>query len=419
MFRQFGMHPSAESITERKFTMLQGKTVLLGITGGIAAYKSAMLASALKKQHADVHVIMTENATRFIAPLTFETLTNNRVSVDTFDRNFKYDVEHISLAKAADLICVAPATADFMAKAAHGLADDMLTTVLLAAKCPKLVAPAMNTAMYENPITQDNMAILRKYGFHIMDPANGHLACGDSGPGKMPEPEVLLEEILYLLACDKDFAGKRVLVTAGPTQESIDPVRYITNHSTGKMGYALARAASFRGAEVTLISGPTALQPPAHTEFIPVTDAEEMHDAVLEQVPKADFVFKAAAVADYTPAVTYDQKVKKKDEDMSIPLTRTKDILKDVAGIRRADQILCGFSMETENLIENSRGKLERKGLDMIAANSLRTEGAGFGTDTNVITVITKDLVRELPIQSKFDAAGELLTMALAMANRE
>ncbi len=393
--------------------MLQGKTIVLGVTGGIAAYKTATLASRLKQQHADVHVIMTRNAVQFITPLTFETLTNNRVTVDTFDRNFKYDVEHISLAKAADLICVAPATADFMAKAAHGIADDMLTTVLLAAKCPKLIAPAMNTAMYENPITQDNMSTLRKYGFLLLDPATGHLACGDSGPGKMPEPEALLEEILYILAEEKDLAGKKVTVTAGPTQESIDPVRYITNHSTGKMGYALARAAAFRGAEVTLITGPTALPAPIHTHVIPVTSAEDMYQAVLQEINRTDFLFKAAAVADYTPTETYDHKVKKKDGDMSIALKRTKDILGEVSKVRRSEQVICGFSMETENLLENSRSKLERKGLDMIAANSLRTSGAGFGTDTNVITMITRDDARELPLQSKYDAANRLLDQAL------
>ena len=393
--------------------MLQGKTIVLGVTGGIAAYKTATLASRLKQQHADVHVIMTRNAVQFITPLTFETLTNNRVTVDTFDRNFKYDVEHISLAKAADLICVAPATADFMAKAAHGIADDMLTTVLLAAKCPKLIAPAMNTAMYENPITQDNMSTLRRYGFLLLDPATGHLACGDSGPGKMPEPEALLEEILYMLAEKKDLAGKKVTVTAGPTQESIDPVRYITNHSTGKMGYALARAAAFRGAEVTLITGPTALPAPVHTHVIPVTSAEDMYQAVLQEINRTDFLFKAAAVADYTPVETYDHKVKKKDGDMSIALKRTKDILGEVSKVRRSEQVICGFSMETENLLENSRSKLERKGLDMIAANSLRTSGAGFGTDTNVITMITRDDARELPLQSKYDAANRLLDQAL------
>ena len=395
--------------------MLQGKTIVLGITGGIAAYKIATLASRLKQQEADVHVVMTENATNFIAPLTFETLTNNRVSVDTFDRNFKYDVAHVSLAKAADLICIAPATADFMAKAAHGLADDMLTTVLLAAKCPKLVAPAMNTAMYENPITQDNMELLRKYGFEILEPASGHLACGDSGKGKMPEAEDILEEILFRLAEEKDLAGKHVTVTAGPTQEDIDPVRYITNHSTGKMGYALAKAAAYRGASVTLITGPTAIEPPKHVDIVKIKSAEDMRQAVLVATPASDFIFKAAAVADYTPAVTYDQKVKKKDDDMSIELKRTGDILLDVSKIRRPDQIICGFSMETENLVENSRGKLERKGLDMIAANSLRTEGAGFGTDTNVITLITRDTQEELALQSKYSAANQLLTRALKM----
>ena len=395
--------------------MLKGKTIVLGVTGGIAAYKIATLASRLKQQEADVHVIMTENATRFIAPLTFETLTNNRVSVDTFDRNFKYDVAHISLAKAADLICVAPATADIIAKAAHGIADDMLTTVILAAKCPKLIAPAMNTAMYENPITQDNIQILRRYGFEILDPANGHLACGESGTGKMPEAEDILEEILFRMAEKKDLTGKHVTVTAGPTQEDIDPVRYITNHSTGKMGFALARAATYRGASVTLITGPTATDPPKHVDIVKIKSAEDMRQAVLAATPTSDFIVIAAAVADYTPAVTYDRKVKKKDEDMSIELKRTGDILLDVSQIRRPDQIICGFSMETENLVENSRGKLERKGLDMIAANSLRTEGAGFGTDTNVITLITRETQEELALQSKYSVANHLLTRALEM----
>lgn len=395
--------------------MLQGKTILLGVTGGIAAYKTASLASALRKQHADVHVIMTANATRFIAPLTFETLTNNRCTVDTFDRNFKYDVEHISLAKSADLILIAPATADFIAKAAHGIADDMLTTVVLAARCPKLVAPAMNTAMYENPITQDNLKTLKKYGFRIIEPASGLLACGDTGAGKMPEPEDLLDEILFTAAREKDLAGLRVVVTAGPTQEDIDPVRYITNHSSGKMGYALATAAAYRGAEVTLISGPTALDSPRHVARIDVRSAAEMHDAVLAALPDADMLFKAAAVADYTPATTYDHKVKKKDGDLQIPLRRTADILQDAARIRTDHQVLCGFSMETENLIENSRGKLERKHLDMIAANSLRTAGAGFATDTNVITVITKDGVTELGMESKFDTSNDLLDIAKRM----
>lgn len=394
--------------------MLQGKTVLLGITGGIAAYKSAMLASALKKQHADVHVIMTKNATRFIAPLTFETLTNNRVSVDTFDRNFKYDVEHISLAKAADLICVAPATADFMAKAAHGLADDMLTTVLLAAKCPKLVAPAMNTAMYENPITQDNMAILRKYGFHIMNPANGHLACGDSGPGKMPEPEVLLEEILYLLACDKDFAGKRVLVTAGPTQESIDPVRYITNHSTGKMGYAIARACMLRGADVTLLTAQTSLRPVPFVRTVPFTTAQDLFEGVQKYAMGADALVMAAAVADYRPAEVSDQKIKKSDGELSIKLERTQDILGWVGTHKPEGLFVCGFSMETEHLLENSAVKLHKKNLDMIVANNLKTPGAGFGVDTNVVTLITRDGAEPLPLLSKDEVAMRIADVIAA-----
>ncbi|MBQ6621319.1 MAG: bifunctional phosphopantothenoylcysteine decarboxylase/phosphopantothenate--cysteine ligase CoaBC [Mogibacterium sp.] len=392
--------------------MLEGKTIVLGVTGSIAAYKTAYLASALKKERADVHVIMTRNACQFITPVTFETLTGNKCMVDTFDRNFKFDVAHISLAKAADLILVAPASADFLAKAAHGIADDMLTTVLLAATCPKLVSPAMNTAMYENPITQDNLAKLRHYGFKIIEPASGLLACGDTGKGKMPEPAALLEAVLREAVTPKDFAGLKVLVTAGPTQEAIDPVRYITNHSSGKMGYAIARMAQYRGAEVTLVSGPVSIEAPEGVTLVPVTSAAEMHDAVLERLAETDLLFKAAAVADYTPVTTYDQKVKKKDGDLSIPLKRTLDILGDVAKARRDDQVICGFSMETENLLENSRGKLARKHLDMICANSLRTEGAGFGVDTNVVTVITQEDVTELGKMSKLDTADRILTIA-------
>ncbi|MBQ6582951.1 MAG: bifunctional phosphopantothenoylcysteine decarboxylase/phosphopantothenate--cysteine ligase CoaBC [Mogibacterium sp.] len=395
--------------------MLQGKTIVLGVTGSIAAYKTAYLASALKKQHADVHVIMTKNACQFITPITFETLTGNKCMVDTFDRNFKFDVAHISLAKAADLIMVAPASADYIAKAANGIADDMLTTVTLAATCRKLVSPAMNTAMYENPVTQDNLAKLRHYGFRIVEPAAGLLACGDIGKGKMPEPAELLEAILSEAARPKDYAGLRVLVTAGPTQEAIDPVRYITNHSSGKMGCAIAKMAQYRGAKVTLVLGPASVEPPAGVDVVPVTSAAEMHDAVLDRIRETDLLFKAAAVADYTPEVTYDQKVKKKSGEMTIPLKRTLDILGDVAKVRRDDQILCGFSMETENLLENSRGKLERKSLDMICANSLRTEGAGFGVDTNVVTVITKDDAVELGKLSKLETADRILDIALRM----
>ena len=395
--------------------MLKDKTIVLGVTGGIAAYKSAYLASALKKQHANVHVVMTEHATEFISPLTFETLTSNRVTVEMFDRHFEYDVKHISLAKAADLMIVAPATANFIAKAANGIADDMLSTVFLAAKCTRLVVPAMNTAMYENPATQDNMAKLAGYGVKIIEPATGLLACGDEGKGKMPEPEELLEHILMECACDKDLEGLKVLVTAGPTQEAIDPVRYITNHSSGKMGYALARAARMRGAEVVLVSGQTALTAPAGVTLINVRSSQEMHDAVMEHAESSDMIFKAAAVADYTPLTVADQKIKKKDGEMVIELKRTADILGDIAKVRRDDQIICGFSMETENLIENSRSKLERKSLDLICANSLRTEGAGFKGDTNIITIITKDSITELGKLSKLDTAQRIIDVASQM----
>ncbi len=374
--------------------MLKDKTIVLGVTGGIAAYKSAYLASALKKQHANVHVVMTEHATEFISPLTFETL---------------------SLAKAADLMIVAPATANFIAKAANGIADDMLSTVFLAAKCTRLVVPAMNTAMYENPATQDNMAKLAGYGVKIIEPATGLLACGDEGKGKMPEPEELLEHILMECACDKDLEGLKVLVTAGPTQEAIDPVRYITNHSSGKMGYALARAARMRGAEVVLVSGQTALTAPAGVTLINVRSSQEMHDAVMEHAESSDMIFKAAAVADYTPLTVADQKIKKKDGEMVIELKRTADILGDIAKVRRDDQIICGFSMETENLIENSRSKLERKSLDLICANSLRTEGAGFKGDTNIITIITKDSITELGKLSKLETAQRIIDVASQM----
>ena len=396
--------------------MLKGKTVLLGVTGGIAAYKAAALASALVKLHAAVEVVMTENATKFITPLTFEQLTGRRTMVDTFDRNFSHQVEHISLAQRTDLVIVAPATANVCAKLAHGLADDMLTTTILACKCPKLIAPAMNTNMYENPVTQDNLELLRHYGWEVIEPASGRLACGAVGRGKMPEPELLVQHILRHIAMPHDLSGKRVLITAGPTQESLDPVRYLTNHSTGKMGYALARMAMLRGAEVTLISGPTAITPPPFVEFVPVTSAKDMFEAVAAHCERSDFIFKAAAVADYTPAQYSDDKMKKKDGDLSIPLERTQDILAYLGRHRRAGQVICGFSMETRDLIENSRAKLHKKNVDMICANNLKVEGAGFGVDTNVITLITAADITELPLQSKESAADAILTKALTLA---
>ena len=395
--------------------MLQGKTVLLGVTGGIAAYKAAALASALVKQHAAVEVVMTKNATQFVTPLTFEQLTGRRTMVDTFDRNFSHQVEHISLAERTDLVIIAPATANVCAKLAHGLADDMLTTTTLACRCPKLIAPAMNTNMYENPVTQDNLDILRRYGWEVIEPASGRLACGAVGKGKMPEPEDLLQHILHHLAFPHDMAGRKVLVTAGPTQESLDPVRYLTNHSSGKMGYAIARMAMLRGADVTLISGPTNLEPPPFVEMVNIVSAQDMFEAVTTRSADADFIFKAAAVADYTPADYSDNKMKKKDGELSIPLTRTKDILKYLGEHRRDDQIICGFSMETENMIENSRVKLTKKNVDMICANNLKQSGAGFGVDTNVITLITSDQTVELPLMSKEAAANAILDHALAL----
>ena len=388
---------------------LTGKTVILGITGGIAAYKMANVASGLRKAGANVHVIMTKNATEFITPLTFETLTNNRCIVDTFDRNFQYDVAHISLAKAADLILIAPATANVIAKLAHGQADDMLTTTVLAARCKKLVAPAMNTAMLENPITQDNLKQLAHYGFGIIQPAVGLLACKDVGSGKLPEPEVLLDEIARELAREKDLAGVHVTVTAGPTQESLDPVRFLTNHSSGKMGYAIAREAMLRGAEVTLISGPVALKPVPGVKLVPIITAQDMLEAVQAALPQTDILIKAAAVADYRPATVADEKLKKKDGELSIPLERTADILAWVSENRHEGLFVCGFSMETENMLENSRGKLIKKGLDMIVANNLKTQGAGFGVETNVVTLITRDEIKELPLMGKDEVAGKLL----------
>ncbi len=392
---------------------LQGKCVLLGITGGIAAYKMANVASGLRKAGATVHVIMTENATKFITPLTFETLTNNRCVVDTFARDFQYDVKHISLAKAADLILIAPATANVIAKLANGLADDMLTTTVLAARCKKLVAPAMNTAMLENPITQDNLAKLKKYGFGIIEPAVGMLACKDVGSGKLPEPETLLDCIAMELAREKDMAGLHVTVTAGPTQEALDPVRYLTNHSTGRMGYAIAREAMLRGADVTLISGPTALKPVPGVKTVDVVSARDMFEAVQAALPETDILVKAAAVADYRPANVADDKIKKQDGDMAIPLERTDDILGWVAEHRHPGLFVCGFSMETRDMIENSRKKLDRKHLDMIAANNLKVAGAGFGVDTNVVTILTADGIQELPLMGKDQVAAKLLDAIL------
>ena len=392
---------------------LQGKCVLLGITGGIAAYKMANVASGLRKAGATVHVIMTENATKFITPLTFETLTNNRCVVDTFARDFQYDVKHISLAKAADLILIAPATANVIAKLANGLADDMLTTTVLAARCKKLVAPAMNTAMLENPITQDNLAKLKKYGFGIIEPAVGMLACKDVGSGKLPEPETLLDCIAMELAREKDMAGLHVTVTAGPSQEALDPVRYLTNHSTGRMGYAIAREAMLRGADVTLISGPTALKPVPGVKTVDVVSARDMFEAVQAALPETDILVKAAAVADYRPMSIAEDKIKKQDGDMAIPLERTDDILGWVAEHRHPGLFVCGFSMETRDMLENSRKKLDRKHLDMIAANNLKVAGAGFGVDTNVVTILTADGIQELPLMGKDQVAAKLLDAIL------
>ena len=389
--------------------MLQGKTVVIGVTGGIAAYKIASLVSMLKKQHANVRVIMTENATNFITPVTFESLTGTKCLVDTFDRNFEFQVEHISLAKQADIFMIAPATANVIAKVAHGLADDMLTTTFLACKKPKYIVPAMNTQMYENPITQDNLEICRKYGMHVIEPARGYLDCGDTGAGKMPEPETLFEYILQEIAFPKDLAGKKILVTAGPTQEAIDPVRYITNHSTGKMGYAIARAGARRGAEVTLVSGPVNQTVPLGVTLVPVVSARDMFEAVTSRSAKQDAIIKSAAVADYRPAVVGTEKTKKNDGDMSIALERTDDILSWLGDHRREGQFLCGFSMETQNMLENSKAKLEKKHVDMIVANNLKTAGAGFGTDTNVVTLITKDGAEELEKMSKDQVAHVLL----------
>lgn len=397
--------------------MLAGKHIVLGVTGSIAAYKIASLASMLVKQKADVTVIMTQNATNFINPITFETLTGNKCLVDTFDRNFQYSVEHVSLAKQADVFLIAPASANVIAKAAHGLADDMLTTTLLACTCPKIVAPAMNTRMFQNEIVQDNMKILKKYGMEVIHPASGYLACGDTGEGKMPEPEVLLEYIIKAVT-PKDMAGKRVLVTAGPTQEKLDPVRYISNHSTGKMGYAIAKAAMLRGAEVTLVSGKVAITPPMGVEVVPIVSAADMAKAVKERAQEQDIIIKAAAVADYRPVMVAEEKMKKKDGDMTIPLERTEDILAYLGSHRRPGQFLCGFSMETEHMLENSRAKLEKKNIDMIVANNLKQAGAGFGTDTNVVTLLTRADTRELPLMKKEEVADELLSYILGQMKK-
>ena len=395
--------------------MLKGKTVLLGVTGSIAAYKIAYLASALKKLHAQVHVLMTQNATNFINPITFETLTGNKCLVDTFDRNFQFSVEHVSIAKQADVVMIAPASANVIGKLAHGIADDMLTTTIMACKCKKIVSPAMNTNMYENPIVQDNFAILQHYGYEVIEPASGYLACGDTGAGKMPEPEMLLDYILREIAKEKDLLGRKVLVTAGPTQEAIDPVRYITNHSSGKMGYALAKAAMLRGADVTLVSGPCAIEPPPFVKLVPVVTAKEMFDAVTSVSFEQDIIIKAAAVADYRPANVYEDKVKKHEEQMSIKLEKTDDILGYLGEHRLPGQFLCGFSMETQNMLGNSRAKLGKKHLDMVAANNLKVAGAGFQGDTNVLTLITQDEDVSLQLMSKEDAANVILDKILSI----
>lgn len=389
--------------------MLKNKTVVLGVTGSIAAYKIANLASALKKLNANVHVIMTKNATNFINPITFETLTGNKCLVDTFDRNFEFSVEHVSLAKAADIFMIAPATANVIGKIAGGIADDMLTTTVMATKAPVYISPAMNTGMYTNPIVQDNLKKLASYGYKVIDPATGYLACGDTGAGKMPEPEELMQYILHEISHEKDLAGKKVLVTAGPTQEAIDPVRYITNHSSGKMGYSIAKAAAARGAQVTLVSGQVALKEPLFVETIKIISAADMAREVKSRAADMDIIIKAAAVADYRPSVIADQKIKKKDDDMSVALERTEDILAGLGKNKRENQFLCGFAMETENLIENAQSKLERKNVDMIVANSIRTEGAGFAGDTNVVTLITKEGNEQLEIMSKDAVADAIL----------
>ena len=389
--------------------MLKGKTVVLAVTGGIAAYKVPNLASMLKKLGADVQVLMTKNATNFITPITFESLTGTKCMVDTFDRNFQFSVEHVALAKRADVVLVAPATANVIGKLACGIADDMLTTTLLACRCKVFVAPAMNTRMYENPIVQDNLARLRRFGMEVIEPAAGHLACGDEGKGKMPEPAELLQYILREAAMQKDMAGLRVLVTAGPTREAIDPVRFVTNHSSGRMGYAIARNCMLRGAAVTLVTGPVSLTPPMFTDVVPVTSAAEMFEAVTSRAGEQDIVVKAAAVADYRPAAVAGEKIKKGDGALSLSLERTQDILAWLGAHKRPGQFLCGFAMETQDLLANARKKLEAKNADLIVANSLRTEGAGFGTDTNVVTLLSREGERQLPLMSKDDVAAQVV----------
>lgn len=396
--------------------MLDKKTVVLGVTGSIAAYKVANIASMLVKKNVDVHVIMTKNAVNFINPITFETLTGNKCLVDTFDRNFEFNVEHVSLAKRADVFMVAPASANVIGKIAGGIADDMLTTTIMAATCPKIISPAMNTHMFENPIVQDNMEKLKHYGYEIVEPASGYLACGDTGKGKMPEPEQLVEYIMKHIACEKDLLGKKVLVTAGPTIERIDPVRFISNHSTGKMGYAIAKNAMQRGAEVTLITGKTNIKKPMFVKAIDVESAQDMYEAVEENFENQDIVIMSAAVADYRPKTQKTEKIKKSSEDACIELERTIDILKGISE-RKTNQFICGFSMETENMMENSKNKLEKKNLDMICANNLKVAGAGFGTDTNVVTIITRDETKELPLESKEKVASDIIDCILKRMN--
>lgn len=397
--------------------MLKGKTVVLAVSGSIAAYKIASLASALKKLHANVQVLMTKNAVNFINPITFESLTGNKCLVDTFDRNFQYSVEHVALAKQADVVLVAPASANVIGKIAHGIADDMLTTTVMACKCKKIIAPAMNTNMFDNPILQDNLKILEHYGYEVISPAVGYLACGDTGAGKMPEPELLLQYILREIAYEKDMQGKRVLVTAGPTQESIDPVRFITNHSTGKMGYAIAKMCMLRGAEVTLVSGPTSVAKPEFVHVVDVVTAKEMYEEVTKRAKDQDIIIKAAAVADYRPKSVSSEKMKKKDDDLAIPMERTDDILKFLGEHKKEHQFLCGFSMETENMLENSRKKLEKKHLDMIVANNLKVEGAGFAGDTNVVTIITGQEEVSLGKMTKEETALRILDEILKATN--
>ena len=398
--------------------MLKQKTVVLGVSGSIAAYKIANLASMLVKQHCDVHVIMTENATNFINPITFETITNNKCLVDTFDRNFQFHVAHVSLAQKADVMLIAPASANIIAKLAHGIADDMLSTTALACSGPIIVSPAMNTHMYENPIVQDNLKTLKKFGFQVIEPAVGMLACRDIGIGKMPDENILMDYIIKEIACKKDLAGYKILVTAGPTQEAVDPVRYITNHSSGKMGYALAKRAMLRGAEVILVTGPTALTPPPFVNVVNIVSAQDMLEAVMREFTSQDIIIKAAAVADYKPGNFSDEKIKKTDEDMVISLERTKDILAHLGSIKQSHQFICGFSMETENMLENSRMKLKKKNTDMIVANNLKDQGAGFGTDTNIITIITKEEEIALPIMKKEEAADEILSKILELIQK-